>query len=100
MVEYPLKVYIPFILFAQPFGLGMVTTQDSGPWAVALGVYLLTGGFNAVGYGPIAYRARLIEIVGLFLLIAIGAFVTALACGLLVSGSLDGLFSARPANPS
>ena len=96
MVERPLRVQVAFALLALPFMFAMMNAQDRGPWVVAFVVYLLTGGMSAVNLWPIAYRTRLINIVGRFVVVAIGACSTALICAMVVTGNLDGLFAARP----
>jgi hypothetical protein len=96
MVERPIKVQIPFLLLAYPFLISALNTQDGGPWFAALGVYILAGGMTAITLWPIAYRTPLMEIFGRFLLIAGGAFATALFCAVLTTGSLDGLFTKKP----
>jgi hypothetical protein len=96
MVERPIKVQIPFLLLAFPFLISALSTQDSGPWFAALGVYVLAGGMTAISLWPIAYRTPLTEIFGRFVLIAVGALATALLCALLTTGSLDGLFTKKP----
>jgi hypothetical protein len=93
MVERPPKVQIPFIVIAWPFVFAMMAMRDSGPWVVALIVYALVGGMNAINYWPIAYRTPLIEIAGRFTLVAVGALATALICALVTTGNVEELFT-------
>lgn len=93
MLYYPMKLQLPFVVFALPLGYLIVSVEDYAPWLAALVVDFWLGLAVASHFELYAYRVNTLSIWARFLLVACVAFAIAPIYALVVAGQLDGLFA-------